>query len=584
MKKALLLITVTILLAIGLQAQEWSFGNDPVNFPINAGIPAGTTVTINGLAITAGTSPTNMGQVEASSKTFGATTYQNRFKFNGGGYSGAAATDVTPTVNMPTQRYISFPVSGNSTIRVHGLTGSNGSDRKLFITNGTNFIGSIDMLGTALTEEKTFTYTGPAATLYMFCNAAINLYNLKVSAIAPPAPPICIENFNFPDNSLLSANGWVAHSGGGTAPIAVGASNGLIYPGYSGITGVTGVVEGNAALVFNNGEDDSKTFTPITSGTLYFSFLTKITSGTAGYYIHLGGSSSAFAARFFVKPSSVGGKINFGISNTSTGIFAATPTDFDLGTTYLIFIKYNVSSTGAVSMWVKSSGVPATEAAAGTPEVSASGTGQTSIDRVALRQYSTAQRMEVDGIRLGQAWADITTAAPPASIHLTAPVGGESFDQGTAHNITWTADNFTGTNIKIELLGANASVIAASVPVSAGTYNWFIPKFQPKASDYRVKISDVADPTVSNTSGTFSIVAPTIQITEIMYNPPDAGNDSLEFIELYNQGTKNVNLKGWYFSKGITYTFPDTTLAPGKFYVVATSAYSMKVTFGIKCA
>jgi len=184
MKKTLLLISVTILISIGLNAQEWNFGNDLVNFPVNAGIPSGSALTINGLLITAGGSGvTNMGQVEASIKTFGTTTYQNRFKFNGAGYSGAAATDDIPKVNMPTQRYISFAVTGNSTIKVHGLTGSSGSDRKIFITDGTNFIGSLPMPGTAPTEEVTYDYTGSAKTLYMFGNASFNLYYLKVSLI-----------------------------------------------------------------------------------------------------------------------------------------------------------------------------------------------------------------------------------------------------------------------------------------------------------------------------------------------------------------------------------------------------------------
>ena len=66
-------------------------------------------------------------------------------------------------------------------------------------------------------------------------------------SLAGWAQLITSDNFNYPDNTLLTNNGWVAHSGGGTAPIAVGTSNGLVYNGYSGLTGITGVIEGNAA-------------------------------------------------------------------------------------------------------------------------------------------------------------------------------------------------------------------------------------------------------------------------------------------------------------------------------------------------
>ncbi len=191
MKKTLLLISVTILLSIGLQAQEWNFGNDSINFPDYPGLPAETTVTINGLSITSGPAVTNMGIVEPNQKTIGTTTYHRRFKFNGGGYTGAAAGDLLPSVNMPTQRYISFPVTGNRTILVHGITGSSSSARKLFVTDGTNYIGAMDFPASSGTlTEATLNYTGPAATLYIFCSNSVNLYYLNVTIPAAPTPPV----------------------------------------------------------------------------------------------------------------------------------------------------------------------------------------------------------------------------------------------------------------------------------------------------------------------------------------------------------------------------------------------------------
>lgn len=210
MKKTLLLITVTILLSLGLQAQEWNFGNDSINFPISAGVPTGTSVTIQGLTITMGgiTSSNLVGQIEAiTPKLFGSILYHHRFKFSGGGYSGAAATDLLPTVNMPTQRYVSFPVSGNCSILVHGTTGSSTSARKLFVTDGTNFVGAMDMpLGSDVTEA-TLTYTGPAATLYMFCNNSINLYLLKVETITSIRETPAIKGITFNGTQVMNEKG-----------------------------------------------------------------------------------------------------------------------------------------------------------------------------------------------------------------------------------------------------------------------------------------------------------------------------------------------------------------------------------------
>ncbi|MBN1198225.1 MAG: lamin tail domain-containing protein [Bacteroidales bacterium] len=72
-----------------------------------------------------------------------------------------------------------------------------------------------------------------------------------------------------------------------------------------------------------------------------------------------------------------------------------------------------------------------------------------------------------------------------------------------------------------------------------------------------------------------------IVITEIMYNPPESGTDSLEFIELYNNDTQQVNLENFYFSKGVTFAFPAYTLNPGDYVIVAESAQAMLNTFGV---
>ena len=60
-----------------------------------------------------------------------------------------------------------------------------------------------------------------------------------------------------------------------------------------------------------------------------------------------------------------------------------------------------------------------------------------------------------------------------------------------------------------------------------------------------------------------------IVINELMYDPI-SGNDDDQYIELYNQGTNAVNLSGWQFTSGVTFTFPtNTTLPPDGYLVVA---------------
>lgn len=201
MKKTLLFATALLLCIFTASAQKaWNLGGDLTigltapAFPLSAGIGNGDgtagnpafPVNINGLLITGISTNVNMGAVNASQKTFVSTTlgnldFPNRFQFNGAGYAGAAATDAAPLVNMPTQRYLSFNVSGNSTIYIIGITGSSSSARKIFVTDGTNYVGGVSFPAATTLSDGTVTYTGPAATLYVFGNAACNLVYLSTS-------------------------------------------------------------------------------------------------------------------------------------------------------------------------------------------------------------------------------------------------------------------------------------------------------------------------------------------------------------------------------------------------------------------
>lgn len=62
-----------------------------------------------------------------------------------------------------------------------------------------------------------------------------------------------------------------------------------------------------------------------------------------------------------------------------------------------------------------------------------------------------------------------------------------------------------------------------------------------------------------------------VKITEIMYNDPSGGTsgDSLEYVEITNNGGTLLNLLGYQFTAGITFTFPSTLLFPGGFVVIA---------------
>lgn len=284
------------------------------------------------------------------------------------------------------------------------------------------------------------------------------LYTLLLIAVSTLSfGQLLSDDFNYTDNALLTANGWTAHSGSGSQAIDVGASNGLTYTGYSGLTGFTAAAIGNAARLDNTGEDVNKAFAaPVTSGDLYVSFLVNVTTAVDGYYLSLGTGTTTFFSRLYTRPSATSGKINFGIGNSAV---TYSNTDFDLNTTYLVVIKYGVSASGPVSLWVFPSGIPATEAAAGAPLVSASGSGGASVAGVYLRQYNASQNITVDGLRVYSTWfgatpCDLTLAAETATCDATT-FGLDGY--------TVTIP-FTGGNTAAYTLNASSGTISGDNP------------------------------------------------------------------------------------------------------------------------
>ena len=69
-----------------------------------------------------------------------------------------------------------------------------------------------------------------------------------------------------------------------------------------------------------------------------------------------------------------------------------------------------------------------------------------------------------------------------------------------------------------------------------------------------------------------------IVINEIMFSPAPAST-ATEYIELYNRGTNTVNLTGWRFSRGVDYTFPARTLAPGAYLVIAANVAAFNAKY-----
>ncbi|MBK7173789.1 MAG: hypothetical protein IPH84_11270, partial [Bacteroidales bacterium] len=261
---------------------------------------------------------------------------------------------------------------------------------------------------------------------------------------------LLVEEFDYTAGTLLTANGWTAHSSANSQAITVN-NGGLTFPGYlsSGI--------GNAALVDNTGEDVNKGFSAVSSGAVYVGFLVNVTTNSAGYFFNLGGSTigTTFRGKVFTDASN-----HFGVSvGSNTGTFASST--FTTGTTYLLVLKYEVvsgSTNDKVSLFIFDSSIPASEPV--SPSVGPlTDAAQSDITpgTVALRQYSATQNFLIDGIRVGTSWSAIAGASAP------------SWTSGYPKAENTTPSGFTA-KVSISAAGTSYYVIlpnGASAPTSA---------------------------------------------------------------------------------------------------------------------
>ena len=79
-----------------------------------------------------------------------------------------------------------------------------------------------------------------------------------------------------------------------------------------------------------------------------------------------------------------------------------------------------------------------------------------------------------------------------------------------------------------------------------------------------------------------SITSAQLVINEIMYNPPEAGDDKTEFIEIKNISKANISLLGYSFSSGIEMNFHDTIIKSGSYIVVTKDKAAFSDYYGFE--
>jgi len=154
-----------------------------------------------------------------------------------------------------------------------------------------------------------------------------------------------------------------------------------------------------------------------------------------------------------------------------------------------------------------------------------------------------------------------------SSISITSPKGGETWQQGSVQAIQWTYTGDPGSDVRIELVKGDEVATAITESTStgssgSGSFSWTVPSAQAAGSDYRVQVTIVGNPSVSDMSNTFTIIESSslpfhitqFDVDEGMKLPGDTVN---AVIEITHDGTEAFPLQIEYSirdSDGVYYT------------------------------
>lgn len=175
----------------------------------------------------------------------------------------------------------------------------------------------------------------------------------------------------------------------------------------------------------------------------------------------------------------------------------------------------------------------------------------------------TAARFLMDDVKFTSSTVDVFPPATVSAVATSTSTVDVTFTEAVNSTALNTA-NYTGISglTSVTLNGTNdKATLTFSPALIEGNF-------------YNITIANVADiaGNVMATSQNYTIIfndnTGNVKITEINYNDPGAGTDSLEYIEIKNLDANAINIGGWKFNSGVTYTFPSGSQIQGGQYLV----------------
>ena len=112
------------------------------------------------------------------------------------------------------------------------------------------------------------------------------------------------------------------------------------------------------------------------------------------------------------------------------------------------------------------------------------------------------------------------------NITVTSPNGGENWEPGSSHSITWSSSNLPGSYVAIQLYRSGSSSFISNSTIDDGNYTWSIPSSQTESDYYQVKIYSTTAPDIYDISdNNFSIGDGSSGSSTITVTSPNGGEN-----------------------------------------------------------
>jgi hypothetical protein len=213
---------------------------------------------------------------------------------------------------------------------------------------------------------------------------------------------------------------------------------------------------GNKIAFDGAGMDANKSFTSQSSGGVYFSFILNVSSlgslsTTGSYFTGVASNATTFGGVIQIRKSAVDAtKYNLGISVTTSSTIAWSSTDYSVGTSYFVTGLYQMVAgtlNDTAKLWINAT-LGGTETAATASASGGTGTDLASVSQIFLRQAAstTTPFIEMDEMRVGKTWADVTPSASTPTITTGGTIAATNTTYGSA-SASPTSFTVAGTNM-----------------------------------------------------------------------------------------------------------------------------------------